>query len=121
MANRLTFKNGVEGITKMVALSEKLGFNLRSMEGAADKFYDLQDSIENSAKLTMLGGAIGALGGNPLDMTYEANNDMEAFTERIARTVSGYATFDAKTGISKVDPLAMNMLKEYAKVLGYST
>ena len=121
MANKFNFRNGVDGITRMVALSEKLGVNFKSMEGTAENFYDLQNAIENSAKLTMLGGAVGALGGNPLDMTYEANNDMEAFTERIAKMVSGYATFDAETGVSKIDPLAMNMLREAGKVLNRST
>jgi hypothetical protein len=62
MANRLTFKNGVDGLTKMVALSEKMGFNMQSLESAAGQFMDIQDAIENSAKLSMLGGAAGAYG-----------------------------------------------------------
>ena len=120
MANRLNFRNGVDGITKMVALSEKLGFNFKSMEGAAEKFYDLQDAIESSAKLTMLGGAFGALGGNPLDMTYEANYDMEAFTDRFAKMVSGLAQFDDKKLMATSSGLQKNFAREFAKVYNIS-
>ena len=120
MANRLNFRNGVDGITKMVALSEKLGFNFKSMEGAAEKFYDLQDAIESSAKLTMLGGAFGALGGNPLDMTYEANYDMEAFTDRFAKMVSGLAQFDDKKLMATSSGLQKNFAREFAKAYGVS-
>lgn len=120
MANRLTFRNGVDGLTRMVALSEKLGFNLSSMESAANKFMDLQDSIENAAKLSMLGGPMGALGGNPLDMTYEANYSMEDFTERVTKMVAGLAHFDEKTGMAKSSGLARDFARQLANTLGYS-
>lgn len=120
MANRLTFRNGVDGLTKMVALSEKFGFNVQTIESAANSFMDLQDSIENAAKLTMLGGAAGALGGNPLDMTYEANADPEAFAERLTKMAAGYAQFDAKTGIAKINYMSRDMLKGMADAMHIS-
>ena len=120
MANRLQFKDGVNGLTRMVALSEKLGFNLASMESAANKFIDLQDAIENSAKLTMLGGPMGALGGNPLDMAYEANYSMEDFTERITKMASGLAYFDEATGMARSNGLAKDFARQLANALGVS-
>jgi hypothetical protein len=120
MANRLTFRNGVDGLTKMVALSEKFGINVQTIESAANSFMDLQDSIENSAKLTMLGGAIGGLGGNPLDMTYEANADPEAFAERLTKMAGGYAQFDAKTGMAKLNYMSRDMLKGMADAMHVS-
>ncbi|MBO6254631.1 MAG: hypothetical protein J6O49_13445 [Bacteroidaceae bacterium] len=120
MANRLTFRNGVDGLTKMVALSEKFGFNIQTVESAANSFMDLQDSIENAAKLTMLGGAAGALGGNPLDMTYEANADPEAFAERLTKMVAGYAQFDAETGMAKMNYMSRDMLKGMADAMHVS-
>lgn len=120
MANRLQFKDGVNGLTRMVALSEKLGFNLASMESAANKFLDLQDAIENSAKLTMLGGPMGALGGNPLDMAYEANYSMEDFTERITKMASGLAYFDEATGMARSNGLARDFARQLANTLGVS-
>jgi len=120
MANRLTFRNGVDGLTKMVALSEKFGVNVQTIESAANSFMDLQDAIENSAKLTMLGGAAGGLGGNPLDMTYEANADPEAFAERLTKMAGGYAQFDAKTGMAKLNYMSRDMLKGMADAMHIS-
>ena len=120
MANRLTFKNGVDGLTKMVALSEKMGFNMQSLESAANKFMDIQDAIENSAKLSMLGGAAGAYGGNPLDMSYEANYDPEAFGERMTKMLGGYAQFDAKTGMARMNAMSRDFVKGIADAMGIS-
>ena len=120
MVNRLNFRNGVDGLTRMVALSEKLGFNMSSMESAANKFIDLQDAIENSASLTMLGGAAGALGGNPLDMAYEANYDMEAFTERVTKMAAGFARFNPKTGMAESNGIDKDYVRQIAQRLGYS-
>ena len=120
MANRLTFKNGIDGLTKMVALSEKMGFNMQSLESAANKFMDIQDAIENSAKLSMLGGAAGAFGGNPLDMSYEANYDPEAFGERMTKMLGGYAQFDAKTGMARMNAMSRDFVKGIADAMGIS-
>jgi hypothetical protein len=73
MANKLSFKNGIDGIIKMTALSEKLGFNLQSVEQAASHFMDLDKAIENAAQMQMLGGSAAANFGNPLTAAYEAN------------------------------------------------
>lgn len=120
MANRLTFRNGVDGLTKMVALSEKLGFNVAEIENVANKFMDIQDAIENSAKLSMLGGAAGAFGGNPLDMAYEANNDPEALAERFTKALAGHSYFDENTLSSRMNAMSRDMVKGIAEAMGVS-
>lgn len=120
MANRLTFKNGIDGLTKMVALSEKFGFNMQTLESAANSFMTIQDAIESSAKLSMLGGAAGAFGGNPLDMSYEANYDPEAFGERMTKMLGGYAKFDEKTGMSTMNALSRDFVKGIADAMHIS-
>ena len=120
LANKLSFRDGVNGIIRMTALSEKLGFNLQSVEAAANKFMDLESAIESSAQLQMLGGAAGAYGSNPLTMAYEANYDPEAFTERMTKTLGGYASFDAKTGMSNVNGMNRDFVKGIAQAMGIS-
>lgn len=120
LANKLSFRDGVNGIIRMTALSEKLGFNLQSVEAAANKFMDLDSAIESSAQLQMLGGAAGAYGSNPLTMAYEANYDPEAFTERMTKTLGGYASFDAKTGMSNVNGMNRDFVKGIAQAMGIS-
>ena len=118
LANKLSFRDGVNGIIKMTALSEKLGFNLQSVEQAANSFMDFDKAIENAAKLQMLGGAAGAFGGNPLTMAYEANYDPEAFTERMTQTLGGLATFDKSKGIASVNGMNRDIVKAISESMG---
>ena len=120
LANRYSFRNGIDGITKMTAMSEKLGVNMDSIAKSMDNFMDLDKAIENSAKLNMLGGAAGAFGSNPLAMAYEANYDPEAFMERAKDTLGGLATFDAKSGTANVNGMNRDFVKSIAEAMGMS-
>ena len=118
MANSLSFRNGVDGLTKMAMQAQKVGMSLQSVEAVAKTFMDFEGAIEHSAQLQMLGGAAGAFGGNPLDMMYEANYDPEALQDRMTKMLGGYATFDAKTGMSNVSGMNMDYIRNIAKALG---
>lgn len=117
MANRLSFRTGIEGLTRMAMQAEKVGLSLNSVESAANAFMEIDDAIQASAKLNMLGGQFAMLGGNPLDMAYEANADPEAFQKRLIGMAQGAAKFDAKKGIATVDPMMMDMLRNAAKAM----
>lgn len=121
LANKLSFRDGINGIIRMTALSEKLGFNMQSIESAASKFLDIDKAIENAAQLQMLGGAAGAYGANPLLMGYEANYNPEAFMERMTNMLGGYAIFDAKTGMSRINGMNMDFVRNISQALGIST
>ena len=121
MANRLSFRNGVEGLTRMAMQAEKMGMNLSSVETAAGKFLDLQDAIQNTAKLQMLGGSAGAMFSNPLTAAYEANYDPEAFAKRMQDSLASYATFDANKGVSSVNGMNMDFVRNIAQAMGIST
>ena len=118
LANKLSFRTGIEGLTRMAMQAEKVGINLSSIQGVADKFLEIDDAIENSARLNMLGGNAAILGGNPLDMAYEANYDPEALQNRIVKMAQGAAKFDAQKGIATVDPVMQDYLKNVAKAIG---
>ena len=120
IANKLSFRDGVNGIIRMTALSEKLGFNLQSIEGTARKFLELDEAIASSAHLQMLGGAAGAYGSNPLLMSYEANYDPEALTERMTNMLGGYAQFNRKTGLAEVNGMNRDFVKNIAEGIGIS-
>lgn len=118
LANELSFKNGIDGITKMTMLSNTLKFNLESVKGVADNFTSIEDSINNASKLQLLGGQYASLGANPMQMLYEANNDPEALMERMVKMFSGKGTFDKKTGEVKINPMELQFMKEAAKAAG---
>lgn len=118
MANRLSFRNGIDGITKMAALSEKLGFKMQSVETAASKFLDLDKAIENAAHMQMLGGSAAAMFGNPLTAAYEANYDPEAFAKRMTDSLASYATFDKTKGIANINGMNMDFVRQIGEQLG---
>lgn len=120
MANRLSFRNGVDGLTRMAMLSEKLGVNMQSVETAAGNFMELDKAIEHAAQLQMLGGSAGAMFGNPLTAAYEANYDPEAFAKRMSDSLASYATFDASKGISNINGMNMDFVRNIAKAMGIS-
>ena len=118
MMNKLSFKNGVDGLTKMAVQAQKVGLSLNQVESVARSFMDFDKSIEHAAQLQMLGGAAGSLGGNPLDMMYEANYDPEALQDRMIKMMSGYAKFDEKTGMAKINGMNMDFVRNIAKAMG---
>lgn len=120
MANRLSFRTGIEGLTRMAIQAEKMGMSLQSVESMANSFIEIDDAIEHAARLQMLGGAAGSLGANPLDLAYEANNDPEALQKRMIGMLSGYASFDAKTGMANINGINMDFVRNIAKAMGIS-
>lgn len=118
IANKLSFRNGVDGLTKMAMQAQKIGMSLQSVESVAKTFMDFDSAIEHSAQLQMLGGAAGAFGGNPLDMMYEANYDPESLQDRMSKMLGGYAQFNDKTGISKINGMNMDFIRNIAKAMG---
>lgn len=120
MANRLSFRNGIDGITRMAAMSEKLGFNMQSVESAAGKFMELDKAIESAAQMQMLGGSAAVNFGNPLMAAYEANYDPEAFAERMSNSLASYAEFDSKKGIANINGMNMDFVRNIANAMGIS-
>jgi len=118
LANKLSFRTGIDGLTRMAMQAEKIGMNLQTIDSVANKFMDFESAIESSAQLSMLGGAAGAIGGNPLDMMYEANYDPEALQKRIPQMLSGLAKFDPTKGVAHLNGFAQEMARNIGKGLG---
>ena len=120
MANRLSFRDGVNGLIRMTALSEKLGINMQSVESAAGNFMELDKAIENAAKLQMLGGSSATMFGNPLTAAYEANYDPEAFAKRMSDSLASYAKFDTDKGYATINGMNMDFVRSIASAMGIS-
>ena len=118
MASRFTFSKGVDGISKMTLLSQRLKFNMESIGSAIDKFSDIEGAISTSANLQMLGGSYAANFSNPFQAMGEALLDAEGFTNRIIDTVGKSAFFNRSTGIVEMSPIDKAKMKEAAKNFG---
>lgn len=118
LANKLTFKNGVDGISKMTILSQRIKMNLQEVANVADKFSTIEGAIEGSAQLQMLGGSYAMFGGNPMQMMYEATSDPEALFERMGKMFSEQAVFDRTKGEAVISPIQMRLMREAARAMG---
>ena len=119
LAQKYTFKDGVEGMMKMSIWAQKTRFNMQNLENIVDSIQDggLEGVITKSAKLQVLGGNM-AMGADPLAMMYEAWADPEALAKRFTDMTKGVGYFNSKTGeVDIVGPDAMR-LKEYAAAAG---
>jgi hypothetical protein len=121
MANKLSFRTGIDGLTRMAMQAEKVGMSLQSVEAVANNFLEIDDAISHAAQLQMLGGSAGIFGGNPMDMLYEANYDPEALQKRMTSMLGGYAQFDAKTGMASINGANQDFIRNIAKAMGIDT
>lgn len=120
LANKMSFRNGVDGISKMTIMSQRIKLNLQEVANVAEKFGSIEGAIEGSAQLQMLGGAGAMFGGNPMEMMYEALSDPEALYERMGKMFGEQARFDRKTGEARIDPIQLQIIREQAKAMGMS-
>lgn len=99
IAQKYTFKGGVESLAKMTLWAQKMRFNMQSAESMIDKVQSggLEGVIQQSAKLQVLGGNAAML-SNPLSMMYESLNDPEAYMKRMHEMSAGFGTFNKETG-----------------------
>ena len=120
LASQYNFREGVNGISKMTLLSQKLKFNMDSIANAAEKFETVEGAIGTAANIQMLGGSYAAQFGNPLEAMNMAMLDMEGFTQKIVDTFSGKAIFNRETGQVEMSAIDKRLMKEAAKQLGIS-
>jgi hypothetical protein len=116
MLNRYNFKGGVQGFKKMAETVTKLGMNMNSVAGMADKLMNIEGAVEMSAKLQVLGGKWSQL-ADPFKLMYMARNDMEGLTKAVADAASQNARID-KDGNIQLAAVEMSRLREVSEATG---
>ena len=120
MANKYSFKDGVNGFQRMALLSQQLRMNMESVGAVIEKSSSLEGAIDMAASMQVLGGSYAAQFGNPLQVLYESLNDAEGMAERIRNTFADKANFNYKTGMADISNFNRAMMREAAKNMGYS-
>jgi hypothetical protein len=115
--NTYGFKNGVQGLTSMVAQSQRLGLSMEGVLAVSDKAFSPEGAIEMAAQLQMIGGATAEL-LDPFQLMYMAQNDVEALGESIVEMTESAVNFDAATGEFGLTPSDRMRLKKQAEALG---
>lgn len=91
-AVKYNFKNGVKGAMDMVRWAQNLNINMSTVTKTIESFSGgIEDIIEKSAKLQVLGGNI-AMYSDPLGMMYDRWNDPQALMGRVENMLKGFGT-----------------------------
>lgn len=121
LAQTYGFKNGIDGLTKMAAQAQRVGFSLKDTKTVADKILDggIEGAITMATDIQALGGDIGAL-GDPFQLVNMAMYDMEGLQNQIIKASSSAVQFNEETGDFKISGEEMLRLKQVANSLGLS-
>jgi len=117
MLNKYRFKDGVKGLASMAQLVTKLGVDMESVSGMADKLWNVEGAVEMSAQLNVMGGAWAKM-ADPFHLMYMARNDMKGLTEEIANAAKETVSFNNTTGEFDMTAEGMHRLKIIAEQTG---
>ena len=117
LMDKYHFKEGTKGLAKMAQLVTKLGVDMNSVSGMADKLWNIEGAVEMSAQLNVMGGAWAAM-SDPFHLMYMARNDMKGLTEEIANASQESISFNKATGEFDMTAEGMHRLKIIAEQTG---
>lgn len=113
------FKDGVQGLSKMVAEAQALRIDMSKTVSFADELMSPEKAIETAAGFQMLGGAVGAL-GDPFQLLHMAQTDMEGLQTSLVDMAGASVDFNKETGEFNIPVTEMYRLREAAKLAGQS-
>jgi hypothetical protein len=116
LVNSYGFKDGVEGLGRMVARAQSLRMDFRQIKSLAADMLSPEKAIELAASMQTLGGAVGDL-GDPFKLMYMAENDMEGLQKAVIDTAKSAVMFNSETGKFKITGVEMRRLREQASAL----
>ena len=117
--NQYGFKNGIEGLSKMVLQAQALKINMDSVFKIADKVFDPEGAIELTAGLQAIGGAFGDL-ADPMKAMYDSTNNMEGLQDAFIKSASSLAVLNEEQGRFEVTGANLRKAKAMADLYGVS-
>jgi len=111
------FKDGVKGLSKMVAQAQALRIDMSKTVSFADGLLDPSKAIETAAGFQMLGGSVGAL-GDPFKLLNMAQTDMEGLQDSLVEMAAGAVSFNKESGEFDIPITQMYRLREAATLAG---
>jgi hypothetical protein len=115
--NEYGFRNGVDGLARMVQKSIEFRLNMNEVFKVADKVFEPESAVELTANLQALGGAIGDF-NDPLKLMYMATNNVEGLQDAIIDAASSLATYNQEQGKFEITGVNLRRAREMAKSLG---
>ena len=114
------FKNGVDGLTKMVLQAQRLGVTIDDI-GAASLgrgfAFDPEKAVEAAAGMSMLGGAMSNM-KNPFQLMNMGANDVGKLQNELVELSKSAFSVDESTGKIESNAIAQQRLYEQLKAVG---
>ena len=117
LVNSYGFKDGVDGITRMVARSQALRIDMTSVKGLAADLLNPEKAIELAAEFQNLGGAFAGL-GDAYQLMNLGQNDMEGLQNAIINATKASVQFNSQTKRFEISALEMRRLRAFAEATG---
>jgi hypothetical protein len=118
-AQKYSFKDGSKSLDEMAKRAVSVKMSMESVFGLSEKLFELEGAVELSAQLQVLGGSFAAL-GDPMQLIYQARNDMEGLQKSLIEATKGVAMFDKATGEFKIPAMELQRLRKVAEATGIS-
>lgn len=117
--NTYGFKNGVEGLNRMVQRSIEFRQNMQSVFNVAEKVWSPEGALEIVSNLQMIGGAYADM-NDPIKLMYMATNDVEGLQKAIQETAKSLVTYNEEQGRFVVTGANLRRAKEMSDLLNIS-
>ena len=117
MAQKYTFKNGINGLTSMAEKAAKLRIDMDMVAQMADKMSTIEDSVNVSSQLQVLGGPFTQF-ADPMKLLYGSLNDMEGLMDQLTNMTKSLGRFNRETGEIEIATFDKLRLKQAAQTMG---
>jgi hypothetical protein len=117
LAQQYTFRDGIDGLTRMAKQSTAIRWNMQQTAAFAEKVSSVEGAVTTSAQMSVLGGEFAQF-ANPMNMLYESLNDMEGLNDRLVKMFSQFATFNERTKQIEVSAFDRMRIKSAAQAMG---
>lgn len=117
LAQKYTFKNGLNGLTAMAEKATKLRVDMDMVASLADKLGNIEGAVTTSASLQVLGGPFAQF-ADPMGLLHDSLNDMEGLQDRLTNLTNSLGRFNRQTGEIEIATFDKMRLKEAASAMG---
>lgn len=115
--NQYGFKNGIEGLTRMVQKAQMLRMDLNDSFKIAKDVMDPTRALEMAANLQVIGGAVDAF-NDPIRMMWMATNDAEGLQDALIGSAESLVTFNQNSGAFEIVGADLRRARAMAGELG---
>jgi hypothetical protein len=115
MLNKYSFRNGTKGLAKMAETAARLGVDMETVGGMAEKLFNLEGAVEMSAQLQVMGGEWSKL-ADPFKLMQLGREDVNELLKQMGEAAASSFRFDE--GEFKISALEIQRLKQIAEQTG---